>query len=144
MVSVCVSNHQVCSNVTFVLDTPEHCVYTYIQREYSQTCTVLYLRWFLGFWVRIRLLVACGGQVYGLDARTAQEKHPPELVTLLDVLGTDVSAMPTFDALILGVPTWNIGEVQPNWEDRLSAFEDLDLQGIPVVAGWSGSSCRCG
>jgi flavodoxin I len=31
------------------------------------------------------------------------------------------------------VPTWNIGELQTDWEDCLEQFDDLDLHGMQVA-----------
>jgi flavodoxin I len=65
--------------------------------------------------------------------KRAFEAIQPGLVKLVDVLGKDLSAMPTFDKLIIGVPTWNIGELQTDWEDCLKQFDDLDLTGTQVA-----------
>jgi flavodoxin I len=63
----------------------------------------------------------------------AFDRLQPGLVTLVDVFGKDVSGMPAFEKLILGVPTWNIGELQTDWEDCLEQFADLDLHGKQVA-----------
>lgn len=57
----------------------------------------------------------------------------PGLVTLIDVWSKDLSAMTTFEGLIIGVPTWNIGELQSDWEDCLEQFDVLDLTGTSVA-----------
>ncbi len=57
----------------------------------------------------------------------------PGMVTLIDVMKQDLSGMTTFDGLILGIPTWNDGELQSDWEDAISQMDDLDLQGKQVA-----------
>jgi flavodoxin I len=38
-----------------------------------------------------------------------------------------------FDLLILGIPTWGIGEMQDDWAVFLTGLEDLDLTGKKVA-----------
>ncbi|NJL06179.1 MAG: flavodoxin [Chloroflexaceae bacterium] len=61
------------------------------------------------------------------------ERIQPGMVTLLNVYEHDLDAMPTYDLLILGVPTWNIGEMQEDWQERLPQLAQLDLHTIPVA-----------
>lgn len=53
--------------------------------------------------------------------------------TLLNVYDHDLRDMEAYDKLILGVPTWNIGEMQEDWDKRLAQFAKLDLQGKHVA-----------
>ena len=39
--------------------------------------------------------------------------------------------------LILGIPTWGIGELQDDWGDFLPGLEELDLSGFGVRVGVS-------
>ncbi len=57
----------------------------------------------------------------------------PGQVTMIDVLRGDLSAMPSFDKLILGAPTWDYGNLQEDWDDCLGQFAALDLTGIAVA-----------
>ncbi|MBV4414527.1 flavodoxin FldB [Enterobacteriaceae bacterium YMB-R22] len=57
----------------------------------------------------------------------------PELVELHNLKDDAPMLMEQYDALILGIPTWDFGELQEDWEavwDRLSA---LNLAGKPVA-----------
>lgn len=67
------------------------------------------------------------------EMKRAFDTLQPGMVTLVDVAETDLSGMITFDKLILGVPTWNIGELQSDWEDRLPEMDELDLHGKQVA-----------
>lgn len=57
----------------------------------------------------------------------------PGMVTMIDVMSKDLSRMPTFATLIIGVPTWDIGELQSDWDDCLPQFDELDLHGTQVA-----------
>jgi len=67
-----------------------------------------------------------------LDARfcTAAEAS---CVEVLDVGVETLEAMLDFDRLILGAPTWSIGQLQRDWEAALYEFDELDLEGRPVA-----------
>jgi len=67
------------------------------------------------------------------EMKRAFEKLQPGIVTLIDVAETNLSDMVTFDKLIFGAPTWNIGELQSDWEDRLPEMDELDLHGKQVA-----------
>lgn len=45
------------------------------------------------------------------------------VVDLRDIADADVESMAEYDYLIIGSPTWNIGELQDDWE---AVFDDLD------------------
>lgn len=50
-------------------------------------------------------------------------------VEVLDIAEYYVEDMADFDLLILGIPTWNHGQLQADWEAVLEEFDDLDLTG---------------
>ena len=41
--------------------------------------------------------------------------------------------MADFDHIILGVPTWNVGQLQADWDEVIDEFETLDLRGTDVA-----------
>jgi len=49
-------------------------------------------------------------------------------VELLDVAEYYLEEMLHFDCLILGVPTWNRGQLQADWESVIDEFGGLDLR----------------
>lgn len=51
---------------------------------------------------------------------------------LLDVAEFYLDDMPDFDLVLLGMPTWNIGQMQRDWEVIFPEYDNLDLTGIPV------------
>lgn len=52
-----------------------------------------------------------------------------DLVTLHDVKETSVKLMQQYDLLILGIPTWDFGVLQEDWENVWQELATTDLQG---------------
>ena len=52
---------------------------------------------------------------------------------LFDIAEYYLDEMLSFDCLILGIPTWNIGQLQADWEAIFDEFEELDLTGKQVA-----------
>jgi len=59
------------------------------------------------------------------------EPTPP----LFNIADTDVSEMQNYDFIIVGIPTWDYGELQEDWEECWEQLSDLDLTG-KTVAIW--------
>ncbi len=53
--------------------------------------------------------------------------------TIVDIGETEVRDLLAFDVLILGVPTWNIGEFQDDWEYCFDEWATLDLRDKKVA-----------
>ena len=59
----------------------------------------------------------------------------------LDVLNLEVLVVSSinssdflrFDFLILGVPTWFVGELEPDWDDYFPDFEKIDFTGKDIA-----------
>lgn len=51
----------------------------------------------------------------------------------VDVNSFDPPTMESYDALLLGIPTWNIGEMQEDWEDAAASFVIPELRGKKVA-----------
>ncbi|MBZ9753088.1 flavodoxin [Deinococcus sp. HMF7604] len=49
-----------------------------------------------------------------------------------DIRKADLARLPEHQVLLLGCSTWDIGELQYDWEDQLEAFQALDLTGVQV------------
>ncbi|RIK57143.1 MAG: flavodoxin [Chloroflexi bacterium] len=67
-------------------------------------------------------------------------------VELFDVADYFLEEMAGFDYLIVGIPTWNIGQLQRDWENVIEEFDELDLSGKHAAlfglgdqAGYPGS-----
>lgn len=65
-----------------------------------------------------------------LDALPAGDSEAGKVaVELLDIAEYYLEEMLEFDCLILGVPTWNRGQLQTDWESVIDEFSSLDLSG---------------
>ncbi|MDC0834787.1 flavodoxin FldA [Leptolyngbya valderiana BDU 20041] len=56
-----------------------------------------------------------------------------DVVELQNIADADLSELEEYDCLILGSPTWNIGELQSDWEGCFDELDDLDLSGKKVA-----------
>lgn len=61
------------------------------------------------------------------------EKLGSETASIRNVAETDLVEMMNYNNLILGIPTWGIGELQDDWLMALPSLEDLDLTGKTVA-----------
>ncbi len=53
----------------------------------------------------------------------------PDLVTVHNIAETPVERMLDYDRLIVGCPTWNIGQLQDDWDNVFLKLDELDLSG---------------
>ncbi|MEA1064036.1 flavodoxin FldB [Erwinia sp. HR93] len=54
-------------------------------------------------------------------------------ITLHNLKDVAPALMEQYDALILGIPTWDFGELQEDWETVWPQLDALDLKGKPVA-----------
>lgn len=52
---------------------------------------------------------------------------------LLDVADIYLDEMGDFDLLLLGMPTWNVGQMQRDWQAVFEELDELELTGQPVA-----------
>lgn len=57
----------------------------------------------------------------------------PDLVTVHNIADVPVTKMLDYDYLIVGCPTWNIGQLQDDWDDVFVELDDLDLTGKKIA-----------
>ena len=62
-------------------------------------------------------------------AKKIQERIGSSKCTLNDVRETSPLDLGAYKFLILGIPTWGIGEVQDDWADFMTGLEEMDLSG---------------
>jgi flavodoxin I len=55
------------------------------------------------------------------------------VVSLHDVANADIDDFSGYQALIIGCPTWNIGELQADWEGLYDELENVDFSGKKVA-----------
>jgi len=56
-----------------------------------------------------------------------------ELISLHNLKSTPVTAMADYDALILGISTWDFGEIQEDWLNSWDAIDEVKLSGKSVA-----------
>ncbi|GAB1259513.1 flavodoxin FldB [Aurantivibrio plasticivorans] len=64
-------------------------------------------------------------QLVALDNQFQVDLHNVKEIALIELMN--------YELLILGIPTWDYGELQEHWEARWSEFADLDLSGKIVA-----------
>jgi flavodoxin I len=55
------------------------------------------------------------------------------VVDLHDISEKSVSDLAEYDCLIIGCPTWNIGDVQDDWDAVIDDLDDVDFSGKTVA-----------
>ena len=73
-------------------------------------------------------------------ARRIADELGDRVDAVLDVGQIDVARLADHDVLVVGVPTWNIGEMQGDWDDVLDSLDDLKLAGKTVAMFGLGDS----
>ena len=66
-------------------------------------------------------------------ANRIKEAFGGDLVELYDVADVEVEELSGFDKLIIGCPTWNVGEMQSDWEALYEDLDDVDFSGKTVA-----------
>ena len=57
----------------------------------------------------------------------------PDLLTIHNIAGEPVETMLDYDYLIVGCPTWNIGQLQDDWDSAYPELDELDLTGKTIA-----------
>lgn len=57
----------------------------------------------------------------------------PEYVALHNLKDTPLTAMADYDILILGLSTWDFGEIQEDWEAHWPEINQVDLSGKTIA-----------
>ncbi|GAB2504304.1 flavodoxin FldB [Microbulbifer agarilyticus] len=68
-----------------------------------------------------------------MAAEKIRERIGDEWIDLHNVATDDVAEMQDYDFLILGIPTWDYGELQEDWENCWDQLATLDLSGKKVA-----------
>jgi flavodoxin I len=73
------------------------------------------------------------GNTEAIAEQIQKELGGDRVVTLHDVSSTEASDFEDYDALIIGCPTWNIGEMQSDWEGLYAELGSVDFNGKTVA-----------
>ncbi len=66
-------------------------------------------------------------------AEKISQRLGAELVDVRNIADTPISDVQFYQHLILGIPTWDYGELQEDWEEIWDEIDDLDWQGRTVA-----------
>ena len=61
------------------------------------------------------------------------ESYGLEVVSTHDISLDSIQRMTEYQYLILGIPTWDFGELQEDWEEIWDDLDEIDLSGISVA-----------
>ena len=73
-------------------------------------------------------------------AEMIQKEMGDLVTTMADIIDIEPADFLKYDVLMIGVPTWDIGELQCDWEDFIPRLEGLDLSGKKVALFGCGDS----
>jgi flavodoxin len=62
-----------------------------------------------------------------------QEFGGDATVELYDISKTEPSDFEGYDCIIIGCPTWNVGELQSDWEDFYDELDNIDFSGKKIA-----------
>lgn len=66
-------------------------------------------------------------------AESIQKILGSSIVDIHDISETDTKDFAPYKCLIIGCPTWNIGELQADWDGIYSELDDVDFSGKKVA-----------
>lgn len=73
-------------------------------------------------------------------AEMIKEEMGDHVTHMSDIVDADPSEFQDYDVLMFGIPTWDIGELQADWEDFIPRLEGLDLSGKKIAFFGCGDS----
>jgi flavodoxin I len=65
--------------------------------------------------------------------KQAFDEIDPNLVTIFNIAKATVDDIAQWEYLIFGIPTWNVGQLQDDWDIFLPDMDKLDLSGKKVA-----------
>ena len=68
-----------------------------------------------------------------IAAEKIRDNFGKALVDVHNIAESPVIFMENYDLLILGIPTWDYGELQEDWENCWEAMDALNLTGVTVA-----------
>jgi flavodoxin long chain len=66
-------------------------------------------------------------------AESIQAKLGSDKVDLFDVAEESLTEANAYDFVVLGIPTWDYGEIQSEWEDVWEDVDEIDFSGKTVA-----------
>jgi len=66
-------------------------------------------------------------------AEQIQQILGEDRVALIDIKDADLASFNQYRFIIFGIPTWDYGELQEDWDDRWEELDQLELSAIPCA-----------
>jgi flavodoxin II len=63
-------------------------------------------------------------------AEKIQQMLGESRVDLIDIKDADLASLQQYDFIIFGIPTWDYGELQEDWDDRWEDLDEMDFSGL--------------
>ena len=80
------------------------------------------------------------GLVYGsstcyteMAAEKIQQMLGENRVELINIRDADLSTFRNYQFLLFGIPTWDYGELQEDWDDRWDELDEIELNDVPCA-----------
>jgi flavodoxin I len=73
------------------------------------------------------------GNTESIAEQIQQQLGGENIVTLNDVSQVEVGDFAAYSAIIIGCPTWNIGEMQSDWDGLYNELDNVDFSGKKVA-----------
>lgn len=80
------------------------------------------------------------GLVYGSTtgntedaAEKIRDRFDDHIDECLNISGLELTRLQGFDVLLIGIPTWNIGELQQDWDEVFHKLDPVRFDGIRVA-----------
>jgi flavodoxin I len=61
------------------------------------------------------------------------ENIAPGLLTIHNIADVPVETMLAYDKVIVGCPTWNVGQLQDDWDVAFGQLDNIDLAGMKIA-----------
>ena len=73
------------------------------------------------------------GYTQTADEMIQKEFGGDSVVTLSDISKVELTDFEGYNYIIIGCPTWNVGELQSDWEDFYDQLDNIDFSGKKVA-----------
>lgn len=77
-------------------------------------------------------------------AEAIQAEFSKHLVELHDIADAEVEDLEQYNFLLIGCPTWNIGELQSDWEGFYHELDNIDFKGKKIAYFGTGDQIGYG
>lgn len=77
-------------------------------------------------------------------AESIRDAFGDDVVILNDISQVDIEELNQYECLIIASPTWNVGDLQSDWENVFSELDDIDFTGKLVAYFGTGDQLGYG